>query len=94
MTDLIEAIINQNTQAVRKLLEQGCDPNVCDDPAGITPLHYAAQIGNLEIATILVVAGANTFALSCDGYAPLDIAKMHKQPHIQKLLQQCTPNSA
>jgi ankyrin repeat protein len=44
------------------------------DKSGYTPLHYAAEYGQMEIAQYLVSNGANINARDNDGYTPLQLA--------------------
>jgi len=86
--DLIEAVISNDTDTVKKLLSQGEDPDFCfDNEANITPLHFAAQENALEIAKLLIAAGANVHAeTEPDGETPLDIARIHQSEGIIDLL--------
>jgi len=43
---------------VHRLLAEGADPNAADDN-GMTPLHFATQESRLEVALILLDAGAS-----------------------------------
>ncbi|KAG4907881.1 hypothetical protein JHK84_056405 [Glycine max] len=67
--------------------------------AGSTPLHYAACGGNLKccqarIALVLIVIylmilvahGASRLALNCNGWLPLDIARMWGRHWLEQLL--------
>ncbi|CAA2984451.1 E3 ubiquitin- ligase XBAT33 [Olea europaea subsp. europaea] len=58
--------------------------------AGSTPLHYAACGGNLKCCQILVARGASCLALNCNGWLPLDIARMCGRHWLEPLL---SPNS-
>ena len=51
----------RNADAVRWLLELGANVNV-EDHDGITPLHKAAQAGDLDVVDTLIAAGANVNA--------------------------------
>jgi uncharacterized protein len=52
------------------LLDAGQDPNTRDN-SGWTPLHFAAQMNQLEIAQILISRGASVDAQDCNGNSPL-----------------------
>lgn len=56
-TLLTDAILKQDKVQVEKLLKSGANPNQADDRW--PPLHYAVQLGNLEIARVLLAAGAD-----------------------------------
>ncbi len=62
-TLLIFAVINENIDAVKKLLESGADVNQADK-RGDTPLHYAARNGFLKIAEILIAHNADVNAIT------------------------------
>ena len=71
---LLEATKRGDVAAVKSLLRDGADPNVAQGD-GLTPLHLAAQEGRLEIAEILLGAGANVEAKTRIGdYTPLHLA--------------------
>ena len=44
---------------VKKLLEEGCDPNFFEDCSELTCLHHAAARGHYEVANLLIKYGAN-----------------------------------
>jgi uncharacterized protein len=84
--DLIEAVILNDVEQVKKLLQQGADPNYCDDKAQITPLHFAAQNNCLAVVPLLVAAGANLNARTIpEGETPLDIARLQPETHQQMI---------
>ena len=58
---LSAAVYQDRRDVVRLLIERGADVNQ-GDRAGFTPLHLAAATGYLEIARILLVAGADPSA--------------------------------
>src|SRR3954470_2424278 len=61
-------------QAVKQLLESGADVNAASGD-GMTALHWAAQAGGVELAKMLLVAGANVRATTrLGGYTPLLMA--------------------
>lgn len=77
---LIEAVVNENVEVVKHLLQQGADPNVVEDGDKITPLHFVAQRKSeqaLQIAQLLIRAGANPLAQNePDQQTPLQIAQL------------------
>ncbi|KAL7003322.1 E3 ubiquitin-protein ligase xbat33 [Sarracenia purpurea var. burkii] len=60
------------------------------DLIGSTPLHYAACGGNLKCCQILLARGASRMTLNCNGWVPLDVARMWGRHWLEPLL---TPNS-
>ncbi|KAL7229720.1 hypothetical protein ACSBR2_008265 [Camellia fascicularis] len=58
--------------------------------AGSTPLHYAACGGNLKCCQILLARGASRLTLNCNGWLPLDVARMWGRHWLELLL---APNS-
>jgi ankyrin repeat protein len=69
-----EAAMQKNVAAVRDLLKEGADVNAAQGD-GMTPLHWAASHGDLELTRMLLVAGANVRATTrINGYTPLFLA--------------------
>ncbi|XP_045532030.1 ankyrin repeat domain-containing protein 12 isoform X12 [Pieris brassicae] len=69
-TPLHVAAIRGDHDQVKKLLEQGQDPDVTDF-AGWTPLHEACSYGWLQVVVVLVKGGANVNAKGLDDDTPL-----------------------
>jgi len=67
---LIIAAYENDSLQVETLLEQGVSPNI-STYEGVTPLMYAAQNGNKNIASTLVQYGADVNAKPDDGYTAL-----------------------
>ena len=72
---------------VRLLVERGANVNHTS-ANGITPLHVAAEAGNLRTARVLIGAGANPIARGHDGRAPLHYAALHGNFFVAQLLLQ------
>jgi len=69
-----DAVMQGNKDAVRALLKDGADVNTALGD-GMTALHYAASKHDVEMAKILLYAGANVKATTrVGGYTPLLIA--------------------
>ena len=69
-----DAAMNGDRDEVRSLLKQGADVNRAHGD-GMSPLHWAAERGDAEMATILLYAGANTAGVTRIGaYTPLHLA--------------------
>lgn len=58
---------------VKMLLAHGADPNVREE-GGFTPLHVAAQSGDIETIHTLLLGGADLTIKSSDGKTPMDIS--------------------
>lgn len=69
-TPLHVASIRGDHDQVKKLLDQGQDPNI-PDFAGWTALHEACSYGWLQVVTVLVDGGANVNAKGLDDDTPL-----------------------
>ena len=73
-------------QTVLALLEGGAEVNVADD-FGMTPLHGAAMIGDVDVARVLIDKGADVNRQTRDGYTALHIAAISgKTGFVQFLL--------
>lgn len=82
-----DAAMRGDVEAVRVLLQQGADANESQGD-GMTGLHWAGQRGVLEMAELLITAGANVHAGTRIGhYTPLHIAsRAGSAPVVQALL--------
>jgi len=70
---LIDAVKSGDAKTVRSLLGQHANVNAIEAD-GFTALHWAAQRDNLEIAGLLLAAGADVKAASRYNIAPLSLA--------------------
>lgn len=69
-----DAVMRGDTAGVRAMLRAGADVNAAQGD-GMTPLHWAAMKGQVEIATMLLYAGGNHGATTrLGGYTPLHLA--------------------
>ena len=69
-----DAAQRSDVEAVRELLQQGADPNAAQSD-GLTALHWAALNDQLNIAQILLYAGATVKPVTrVGGYTPLHLA--------------------
>jgi ankyrin repeat protein len=68
MSPLHFAILRQNLEIVKYLIERGADINLCTrEGRNRSPLHLAVLSGNLEILDCLIEAGANLNAQDRNG---------------------------
>ena len=73
-------------EAVRTLLKEGADVNLAEGD-GLTALHYAALQGDVELAKMLVVAGANIAARTrLGGYTALHLAAENGSAQLVRVL--------
>ena len=69
-----DAAMRGEVDHVRELLRSGEDVNAAQGD-GMTALHWAAESGNAELASMVIYAGANVSAVTRLGdYTPLHIA--------------------
>ena len=78
--------------AVRTLLQQGADVNAAQGD-GMTALHWAAELGNAEMAEMLIFAGANVEAQTRVGhYTPLHVACRNASAAVAEVLLEAGSN--
>lgn len=70
---LADAVKAMDWDSIRSLLQRSVDVNAAQSD-GMTALHWAAYLDNLEIAKMLVRAGANVKAVNRYGVTPLSLA--------------------
>lgn len=81
---LIQAVLDGDLAAVRRLVEAGADLNASDE-RGATPLHYAA-CGRPAVIQFLGRNGASPGARDAQGYSPLHVAYMRRDVECVRLL--------
>ncbi|MBC8369458.1 MAG: acyltransferase family protein [Planctomycetes bacterium] len=82
----VEAAIRRNDEASLLLLfEQGADPNYIPETK-ITALHWAAGLGQLEMAELLLAHGADLNALDDHNSTALHWAALFGRPQLARLL--------
>jgi hypothetical protein len=74
-----------DTKHVKRLLEEGTDPNIRDKD-GNTPLHFAASKDCAEVARLLLRHGADPNAQDKNGDTPLHAAAYWGRVDVVKLL--------
>ncbi len=78
--ELIRAIHMQNFEKVRKLIQEGVDPNFKEGSFGFTPLMYTTLFSSpkfIEIAELLLAAGAKVNEQAYDGRTALTLAAFY-----------------
>ena len=71
-------IVNADAAAVKAILGKGADPNARDPRNGSTPLMLAAFLGRVDIAKMLLAAGADLKAMNNDGATALSVAEFDR----------------
>jgi uncharacterized protein len=72
-TRLADAAMNRDSSSVRSLLKLHAEVNA-PQPDGTTALHWASRWDDVEMANLLVTAGANVKAANRFGATPLSLA--------------------
>ena len=72
-TPLKIAVLRQDLQLVRDLLDAGADPNLPGED-DYTPLHHAAGAESAEICRLLLEHGASASLVDIYGHRPIDYA--------------------
>jgi ankyrin repeat protein len=82
---LVEAVLKQDAALVRLCLVHGQDVNK-PDADGLSPLHFAAALGNEEIVKMLLAAGSNVNYQDPWGMAALHAALKEGHDAIARIL--------
>jgi ankyrin repeat protein len=86
-SDLADAAMNRNKDAVKSLLLKKADVNATQVD-GTTALHWAVRSDDLETADLLIRAGANVSAANREGVTPMQLATVNgSTAMIEKLLK-------
>ncbi len=88
MNILHKAIQEQYSDLVPALLEAGMDGNDPNRVNGWTPLHYAAEKGNREIAELLIARGCDVNPLTVRGRTPLMLLDRYGHEKMRELFLQ------
>ena len=95
LSALINAITNNQVKKVMQLLRQGANPNGYEDNLLFSPLHWAAAHSKVEIAKLLIDAGADLEAKDHEGFTPLETACLfNNRPFIRFYHDYCQGNQS
>ncbi|XP_042512880.1 E3 ubiquitin-protein ligase XBAT33-like isoform X1 [Macadamia integrifolia] len=87
-SDCVQLLLDINANVSAVTFHYGTSMDLIG--AGSTPLHYAACGGNLKCCQILISRGASRLTLNCNGWLPLDVARIWSRHLLEPLL---APNS-
>jgi ankyrin repeat protein len=73
--NMFEFVKNNRTQDLQQLLKTFRGVNLVDLTTGDTPLHIACQLGNKDIALLLIQAGANPTLKNKNDQTPFDLVE-------------------
>ena len=79
---LIDAADQADVETLRRLLQEGADPNETDEYGSPPPLRVAVALGNLEMVQLLLDAGADPDKPGPDGSSPALLAAEIGDPEI------------
>jgi uncharacterized protein len=82
---IADAAKEGRTSQVRDLIKQRADVNLAQ-PDGMTALHWAARNDDLELAQMLIAAGARAKFIDRYGTSPLTLAAVNGSPRMLELL--------
>ena len=88
-----QAIVHGRSQALWLLLHHGANPNLADRD-GHTPLHLAAETGQVASLRLLLAAGADPNAADAWGVTPLHLAARGDRAEAIRLLLDAHANPA
>ena len=83
--DIADAAMNGNRDAVRALLQKRVDVNA-PQVDGTTALHWAVRRDDVEMADLLIRAGARVAATNRDGATPMQLAALNGNAAMLDLL--------
>jgi uncharacterized protein len=94
-SDVADAAMNKNKDAVRSLLQKKADVNA-PQVDGTTALMWAVRANDLDTADLLIRAGANVAAANREGITPMRLAATNgTAPMIEKLIKAgANPNAS
>ncbi len=84
---LEDAAISGDVAAIKRLLDEGADPDGDESPNSLTPLFFAAERGHLDAVDLLVDSGADLNALTSRGSALHIAARRGRTEIVETLLR-------
>ena len=87
-TALMFASTGPFPKAVKLLIDCGAEVNAIDGGEGWTPLMFAAAEGHLQVAEILLAAGADKTIIDEDGDTAYSFAAQKRHPDVAKILSE------
>lgn len=86
--DCVQLLLDLNASVSAVTFHYGTSMDLIG--AGSTPLHYAACGGNIQCCQILLARGASRTTLNCNGWIPVEVARIWGRHWLEPLL---APNS-
>ena len=83
---IFTAVKNNDITGVIRLLEQGVDINILEQPEERTPLYYAVRYNFIEIATLLIDSGAKYYIPNKNNMNIFHVACYYGETKILKIL--------
>jgi hypothetical protein len=83
---LLAAVSSRNSEAVRILLRAGAGVDRSNQLA-MTPLHWAAALGEAEIAEALLEGGSDARRLSWFFVMPMELASLNGNSNVERVIK-------
>jgi outer membrane protein TolC len=83
------AAMKNELEIVRTLVRAGAGVNTRDEYLGLTPLHYSAMWGNVEMAKFLIESGADMTIENTDQLTPYDLAWQFEHRELMNFFEKC-----
>ncbi len=79
---LLDAVIGDDVERVKQLIDAGASPNYAEDNDHVRPLHFAALYNSVSVVPALVLAGGDLRAVTEFEETPLAVARRHRHPEM------------